>query len=93
MGDLWEKMFFENKNMQRILISALAEAKRPIILIGEGVRTSNTIQEVKTFSQHCCIPILSSRCSEDIVSGFKYYYGYIEVMAYDMQILYFQNRI
>lgn len=68
---------FENKNMQRILISALAEAKRPIILIGEGVRTSNTIQEVKTFSQHCCIPILSSRCSEDIVSGFKYYYGYI----------------
>lgn len=77
MIELHQSNFYVNENIQEQLKEMLIPAKRPVILIGEGVRKSNTIDIVKDFSEHCNIPIISSRCSEDILAGFENYYGYI----------------
>lgn len=50
---------------------------RPILLVGDGVKQANVIKELKEFVSVNNIPVLSSRCSQDILKGNKLYYGYI----------------
>ena len=59
------------------VIRELKKAKRPVILAGDGIRQSNTIQYLNQFSTQNRIPVLSSRCGADSASSTKYYYGYI----------------
>ena len=67
----------KQEDVEGMLESMLTLSARPIILIGDGVRKSNTIENVKKISEYCNIPILSSRGSEDVFSGYKNYYGYV----------------
>lgn len=57
-------------------ICMIKSAKRPIILIGDGVRRVSR-RKMCTLSERIAIPVLSSRASQDILCGTKYYYGYI----------------
>ncbi|MDR1801988.1 MAG: thiamine pyrophosphate-binding protein [Treponema sp.] len=57
--------------------SELGKAKRPIILIGDGIWQSNTQEYIKKLARKWNIPILSSRSAQDIVPDYENYYGYI----------------
>lgn len=55
----------------------LNESKRPVFLIGDGVRLSSTGKDIGKISEKYGIPILSSRFSQDILYGHENYFGYI----------------
>ncbi len=59
------------------IIKALERSKRPIFLIGDGVRLSKTERDIASIAARLHIPILSSRFSQDVVSKCKQYFGYI----------------
>lgn len=59
------------------IMCEICRAKRPIILVGDGIRQSNTIAEFVKFADKINIPVLSSRGSQDVGAACKNYYGYI----------------
>lgn len=52
-------------------------AKRPVILIGSGVKQSCTTQLVEQFAEQSRIPVLSSRMAQDALPGSPMYFGFI----------------
>ncbi len=59
------------------LISKLSNSKRPLILIGDGIRQSDLINEFTEFIRDKQIPIVSSRYTQDIAASNPNYFGYI----------------
>lgn len=57
--------------------NTLNQSKRPVILMGAGVRASNTANAVRNFSEKHRIPMLSSRCAQDICADSNLFFGYI----------------
>ena len=57
--------------------SALSKSKRPIILIGDGLRSSTTNADISGLADKIKIPILSSRASKDLINTSDYYFGYV----------------
>lgn len=57
--------------------TSLSEAKRPVMLVGDGIRFQNIEENFKKLTRLLDIPILSSRFSQDILCQNKNYYGYI----------------
>ena len=57
--------------------NALKEAKRPVILIGDGIRYCAEKNELYKIADNLGIPIISSRGAQDILSNSEYYYGYV----------------
>ena len=55
----------------------LSLAKRPILLIGNGVRGKDNATLLNKLATSCQIPILSSRGAQDIIPTSKMYYGFI----------------
>lgn len=75
---LHEDQQFDNipkvcKNIQK----SIREAKRPVILVGDGVNQAQVQQEFRCFIEDAKIPVISSRFSHDVIGGSKYYYGYV----------------
>ena len=52
-------------------------SKRPIILVGDGVRQSGSISDVRMLIDKLGVPVLSSRFAQDVVSCKDSYFGYI----------------
>ncbi len=52
-------------------------SKRPLILIGDGLRHSTALDKIRTVAERMNIPILSSRGSQDLLCEIKNYFGYI----------------
>ncbi|MFG6367699.1 MAG: thiamine pyrophosphate-binding protein [Lachnospiraceae bacterium] len=77
--------FYENNEKKDALVNVciadihknLRLAKRPIILIGDGIRLSQSKNAIAEVSMRYHIPILSSRCSQDIIYDCENYFGYI----------------
>lgn len=61
----------------KVIAEKLKVAKRPIILVGDGVRNANAYNEIEEFAINNDLPILSSRGAQDIFAKSKMYYGYI----------------
>jgi len=59
------------------LYRLLSESERPVILAGSGVQQSGTATSVQEFSEKHGIPILTSRCSQDLFAKSDMYFGYI----------------
>lgn len=59
------------------IIEKLKTSHRPIILIGDGIHQSRAESLVRELAEKANIPVLSSRCAEDIMSTSEMYYGYI----------------
>ncbi len=59
------------------IASAIKNAKRPIILAGDGINQSNAIEVFRKFVDKVNIPVVSSRFSHDVMAGKDNYYGYV----------------
>lgn len=55
----------------------LSSAKRPVILVGDGLRHAADKKTLLDIAEKIKIPILSSRGTQDLLSGSAYYFGYI----------------
>lgn len=71
----------ECEDQSEIAIEAIKEelkkSKRPIILIGNGLRYSALNERLAMLADTLNIPILSSRASQDLCAGSVNYFGYI----------------
>lgn len=56
---------------------AIKNAKRPIILAGDGINLSNARELFHLFVDKVNIPVVSSRFSHDVMAGKDGYYGYV----------------
>lgn len=59
------------------IVTAIRNAKRPIILAGDGVNQSNAREGFHQFVEKVNIPVVSSRFSHDLMAGEVNYYGYV----------------
>lgn len=59
------------------IASAIRNAKRPIILAGDGINLSNARELFQQFVDKVKIPVVSSRFSHDVMAGKDGYYGYV----------------
>lgn len=54
----------------------LSAAKRPILLIGDGLRFFKK-EKLKKIAEALRLPVLSSRGAQDLLGGSEYYFGYV----------------
>lgn len=59
------------------IINAVSKAKRPVLLIGDGIHQSNTEEFLTQFVEKNDIPVISSRFSLDILGNSDKYFGYV----------------
>ena len=59
------------------IVTAIRNAKRPIILAGDGINQSNARDIFRQFVKKVGIPVVSSRFSHDLMAGEVNYYGYV----------------
>ena len=59
------------------LVSALAAARRPVVLIGDGLNGPRTVVDVRKQLAKLPLPILSSRCGHALAGGVENYFGYV----------------
>lgn len=55
----------------------LQRANHPVILIGDGIRHTIESESLYSMVDNLGIPVLSSRGSQDLLSGSRFYFGYI----------------
>lgn len=60
-----------------LICSEIKSAKRPVILLGDGINQSATNDAINHFIEKAGIPVLSSRYCHNIVRNQEYYYGYV----------------
>jgi len=66
-----------NEEIIACINNELRKSKRPVLLIGDGIRLSGTVEHLKKIVNKWNIPVLSSRFSQDIIPDSEHYYGYI----------------
>lgn len=59
------------------IIDAIRNAKRPVILAGDGINQANARELFRRFFKKANIPVISSRFTHDILEGSDQYYGYV----------------
>ena len=59
------------------LSESIRTAKRPVILIGDGINQTKTGDSLQCFVEKCKIPVISSRYATNVIADSPYYYGYI----------------
>lgn len=64
-------------NDVREICNLIIKAKRPIVLIGDGINQSNAEHVFLKFINKAKIPVLSSRYAHDIIGNSRLYFGYI----------------
>ena len=88
---IWNNEIFKEKNMKtnfkitkneykEAIISIeknLNEARRPLLLIGDGVRQAGIEKEIIEFSEKNKIPVIYSRGCQDIMSSSEMAFGYV----------------
>lgn len=60
-----------------LICSEIKSAKRPVILLGDGINQSATNNAINHFIEKAGVPVLSSRYCHNIVRNLEYYYGYV----------------
>ncbi len=59
------------------IVESIKQSQRPVLLIGDGINQANKAAELRKLTEKVQIPVLSSRCSHDVLCNSDYYYGYI----------------
>ena len=70
----------ENIDTERyvsLICSEIKSAKRPVVLLGDGINQSATNEAINRFIEKAGVPVLSSRYCHNIVRNQEYYYGYV----------------
>lgn len=65
------------KQISELVCKAINQSTRPVVLIGNGIRSQSNIRYLQSFCEKNGIPILSSRVSMDCMSQSYNYFGYI----------------
>lgn len=65
-----------SKQVKKIA-EAIRNAKRPVILAGDGINQSQACDLFRQFVKRVNIPVVSSRFSHDVMAGEGLYYGYV----------------
>lgn len=60
-----------------VVSKSIRTAKRPVILIGDGINQTKTSDTFQNFVEQCKIPVISSRYGTNVIADSPYYYGYI----------------
>ena len=55
----------------------IEKARRPVLLIGDGINQSGTQSLLEKLVQNARVPVLSSRFAQDVIPGSEYYFGAI----------------
>lgn len=61
----------------REILNALSLASRPAMLVGDGIRQAGAAGAFELLSHGMGMPVLSSRCGQDVGAVSQHYYGYI----------------
>lgn len=69
--------YFQIDNIVNEVNSFISESKRPVILIGDGIRQADAIDELCSCLKDMNIPVLSSRGAQGIYTNNSNYFGYI----------------
>lgn len=59
------------------IAQAIRVAKRPVILVGDGINQTGARDVFRLFIDKVNIPVISSRFSHDLMAGKENYYGYV----------------
>ena len=59
------------------IVSSIHDAKRPVILVGDGINQAGAKKAFSEFVSLAGVPVISSRFSHDILGGSDQYYGYV----------------
>lgn len=66
-----------NADVIQDIVEGLEMASRPIFLVGDGIRQSNIADVFMELADKMRIPVLSSRCSQDVGAVCQNYFGYV----------------
>lgn len=66
-----------SKDYSSIITEAIRNAKRPVVLLGDGINQVNKESEFISFIEKADIPCVSSRYSHNIGNKTNLYYGYL----------------
>ncbi len=69
--------FGESENIVKYIQKKVRDAKRPVILIGDGVRQVKNNTLFKNLISLIGVPVLSSRAAQDLCNQSELYFGYI----------------
>lgn len=67
----------ENRRISVDIAHRIAMSKRPVLLLGEGVKQADAAAQVAAFAEKNHIPVISSRYAQDIMPQSALYFGYI----------------
>lgn len=59
------------------IVVKIQQAKRPVVLIGDGINQSQTASFFKKFISNNPLPVISSRYAHNVIADSDYYFGYI----------------
>ena len=55
----------------------LRQSKKPLILLGNGIKSSCAVDEIYKVVEKLKIPVISTMIAVDVATGYKYNYGFI----------------
>lgn len=65
-----------DKETLDLIVDKIQKAKKPLMIVGNGIRLSNGINELEKFLSLTNIPVITAVNGNDIVNeGYRYYYG------------------
>lgn len=68
----------EYSTIADFIIRRLKDAKRPVLIVGAGIRQSDAVNDLRILAEKLQIPVLSSMIGVDIIpSASKYSFGFI----------------
>ena len=67
----------ERRDFTRALYMAFKKSKKPVLLIGNGIKLANAEKKVVNFVERTRIPVVSSMIACDVMMGHDLYYGFI----------------
>lgn len=66
-----------NHAVLQTIKDGLSQCRRPVILIGDGIRQAGCEDGIRRWLARLNVPVLSSRAAQDIACNLEHYYGYI----------------
>lgn len=67
----------KREDYDQVLLDSLKGAERPVFLLGDGVRQAEITDQFARAVDQIGIPVLASRCAQDVGSLCKNYFGYV----------------
>lgn len=67
----------EGRRISNDIAHRIAMSKRPVLLLGEGVKLAGVVMQIIAFAEKNHIPVISSRYAQDIMPQSALYFGYI----------------